>query len=330
MADTAKVELSVILVTPDAYSTIQRTVRALAGQTICERMELVIVGDSKSVIGEIVSSDVARFGRVLVVEVGAAPSKGTGNAAGVRAATAAIVVMAEDHCFPEPTWAAELVEAHKNDWSAVAPVIVNANPSSAISWADLLLGYGLWTEPATACEMDFLPGHNTSYKRDAILAYGERLSTMLNAETVMHWDMRAKGHRLYFHPPARAAHVNYSKFGAWTATQYLNGRIFAAGRARTWSADKRAAFALLAWLVPAVRFIRLRKQIIRRGRPVSLLRVIPAVMYGLAVDGLGQFVGCVFGCGDAVRRFDQYEFHRYRHVRAADVTSFAPLAATGI
>ena len=46
-------------------------------------------------------------------------------------------------------------------------------------------------------EVDYLPGHNSSYKRDVLLGYGDRLESMMESETVLHWDLRAKGHRLY-------------------------------------------------------------------------------------------------------------------------------------
>ena len=48
----------------------------------------------------------------------------------------------------------------------------NANPKSAISWANLLIEYGPWLDPAPAGKASHLPGHNSSYKRDVLLGYG--------------------------------------------------------------------------------------------------------------------------------------------------------------
>ena len=74
-----------------------------------------------------------------------------------------MVVLSEDHSFPEAGWAEALIEAHRGPWSVVGPVVRNANPDSLISWADFLLGYGTWLDPAPGGEISQLPGHNSSY-----------------------------------------------------------------------------------------------------------------------------------------------------------------------
>src|SRR5205823_2114181 len=135
-------------------------------------------------------------------------------------ASAPVVVFCEDHAFPEPGWAVALIDAHRGPYAAVGPVIVNANPRSLISDADCLIGYGPWLHPSPGGEMSHLPGHNSSYKRASLLEYGDRLPSMLEAETVLHWDLRARGLRLYLEPRARLAHTNFAQAAVWTRVNW--------------------------------------------------------------------------------------------------------------
>ena len=112
-------------------------------------------------------------------------------------------------------------------WAGVG----NANPHSAISWANLLIEYGPWLEPATARAVEHLPGHNSSYKRNVLLEYGPALETMLETESILHWDLRAKGFALLLEPAAKALHLNFTTIGASMRLRFHSGRLFAAARA---------------------------------------------------------------------------------------------------
>jgi hypothetical protein len=258
------------------------------------------------------------FATYVVVEAGHIESIGRSNALGIRRATAPIVALAEDHCFPDADWAESLIAAHRGPWAAVGPAFRNANPETAISWADLFLGYGPWLWPTPAREVDFLPGHNSSYKREVLLGYGDRLESMMESETVLHWDLRAKGHRLYLEPAARVAHTNFSLWSSWIPAQFLNGRLFAANRARQMSGPTRWAFAVGSPLIPMVRLLRIAGAV----RSSHLLRrffvSLPELIIGLIVDGAAQLVGYLLGAGDTVNQIGRFEFHRAQRITEHD------------
>lgn len=302
--------LSVVLVTPGDYETIRRTIGFLRAQTVADRLELVIVAPSEISLREDV---LERFFDVRVLSTGTFVSHGKADAAGVRASRAPIVVLAEDHAFPDPDWAEVLIEAHEQNWAAVGPAVRNGNPRTRISRASILIDYGPWMEPVASGEVDFLPGHNSSYKRSLLLEYGEDLDTMMEAETILHWNLRATGHRLCLEPRARIAHLNFARLGAFTHAHFNGGRIFATIRARHqhWSALDRWLFAAGTPLVPLVRLWRTV-----RGHPRASLSVLPNLVYGLTVDALGQFCGCLFGAGDAREKLNQYEFDRLRYIES--------------
>ena len=309
--------LSVVLVTKDSFATIRKTVSHLRAQTVREAIELVVVAPSRSALA-LDHGLVNGFACHTVVEVGVVVTIGAANAAGIGRARARIVALAEDHCFPDPAWAESLIRTHTGPWVAVGPAVRNANPATAVSWADLFIGYGPWLEPVAAGEVEFLPGHNTSYKRGALLDYGDRLESLLGAETVLHWDLRSKGHRLYLEPAARVAHTNFSLWSSWIPVQFLSGRVFAGTRRTGMSPLTRAVYVLGSPLIPLVRLVRLARAARAPELRSRFLRYLPAIAAGLVLDAAGQMVGYALGAGDSPRELARYEFRRIDHLTARD------------
>jgi hypothetical protein len=194
----------------------------------------------------------------------------------------------------------------------------NANPSSVVSWADLFIGYGPWLEPVDNRDIDFLPGHNSSYKRDLLLSFGDRLDDLLNVETVLHWELRAQGHRLRLEPRARVAHTNFSLWSSWLPVSYLNGRAFAAERRKRMSLLARTAYVVGGPLIPFVRAARTAGSARTAALRAQFIRCLPAMLVALSVDALGQMVGYALGAGNAGGRLSRYECYRVRHVTARD------------
>jgi hypothetical protein len=311
-------EMSVVVVTPDRYETVRKTVRHLKAQNVKDRLEIVLVAPSVAELGLDVS-EMKNFLQFRVVEAGPINSTARARAIGIRHAAAPIVALVEDHCFPAPGWAEAIINAHKAGWAAVGPVMANANPDGIISWANLLIEYSQWLEPARGGTVDHLPGHNGSYNRDVLLKYGDQLEAMLEAESVLQWDLRAKGHRLYLDPKARTFHQNFSTPLASIPLRFHGGRLFASARARHWPLWQRVLYTAASPVIPLVRFSRIVRELHRPGRPNHLLpRVLPALIAGLIIDGAGEMVGYAFGPGNAMVRLSDMEFHRYRYLAKKD------------
>lgn len=312
-------ELSVILATPGDFSVIATTVGHLQRQTVAERLELVVVAASATAVSLDPASCRGFWGH-QIVEVGSVTSAARANAAGVRAARAPVVALAEDHCFPDPGWAAALLERHApGDVAAVGPIFVNANPATLVSWCDFAIGYGPWIDPAIAGDQPFLPGHNSTYRRAVLLEFGSRLESLLEAEIILHAELRERGHRLVIEPRARTAHTNFGRLGSWLPVQFHCGRVFAAARAARWSAVRRACYAAASPLIPAVRFLRAVRQLRRAPPPrPSLARLAPLLALGLGADGLGQLLGYALGARTSATRLAEFEFRRIDHVPESD------------
>lgn len=310
--------LSIILACTDEYETIRHTITHLRRQTECHRLELVIVAaDIERLQPD--RDALADFWGYRIVAAPGMSSIARANAAGVRAARAELVALAEDHCFPQPGWAAALIERHRGPWAAVGPVISNANPTSAVSWCDYLIGYGLWAGVREPGEAALLPGHNSSYKRSVLLAYGDGLADMLEAETVLHADLRRRGERLFLEPRARSAHLNIALLASWLPLQFYNGRMFGGSRARRWPWPKRVVYAGGSPLIPALRLWRILRGAWPPAQPhPRLVGLLPLLLTGLALDAFGQLAGYLAGIGSARGKLPRFEFRRVDHITAED------------
>lgn len=311
--------LAAIVVIPGSYADVKRTMAALKRQTAAARMEVVLVARAPEAAG-IEGDDLAGFHSWSVARDAVASIAG-GYAAGVHRARAPLVALTEDHSFPAPDWAERLIAAHRGPWAAVGPAMRNANPDCLVSWADFYIAYGKWAGPAASGVVDFLPGHNSCYKRGALLAFGGRLEELLEAETVLHWDLRKRGMELWLEAGASTAHMNFGLWRSWLPVQFHAGRVFASQRASGWSAGRRALFTIASPLIPFVRLARVGRGLRRAamGR-MFRVRVLLVAWVGLLADGAGQMLGYALGAGGARARFAAYEFHRVRHVRPGRFT----------
>ena len=306
--------MSVVLITPDCYETIDLTMAHLLAQSVRDQLEIVIVAPSADRL-EADEVALATFHSFQVVEVGEIKAVGEANAAGARRARAPVVAFVEEHSYPQPGWAEALMEAHRQPWAAVGPVVDNANGDSLVGWADFLVGYGPWLDPSRAGVRDSLPGHNSSYKLALLLEYGPYLEGMLESETTLHADLRRKDHQLYLEPAARISHLNFENLSVWIRAQYYSGRAFAAKRSEHWPLNRRLLYVFGGPLIPFVRLRRVLGQVRWSRLPVAPPRAVwPVLLLGLGVSAAGEMIGYTWGAGDAVERRCDLEFHRIRHL----------------
>lgn len=319
-------QLTAVLLAPHQLEGIAETVGFLLAQTAREHIELLAVVDADSPF-EWPQNVVESFGATRVVALpstlSSTRSVGESNAQAVREAASPLVVFCEDHSFPEPEWAQSLINAHKDEkHAAVGPCVCNANPATAMSWTNFLLEYGAWTALERGLKMSHLPGHNSCYKRAILLSYGEELGAMLEAESVLHWDLLRRGHTLFLEAQARTHHMNFSVALPSAALRFHGGRSFASARSAAWPKSRRLIFALASPLIPLVRWNRIlpiwrrvqREQ--RKSRQKPLPRFVPLLLaVALMMDALGEMFGYARGEGNSRQYLWEIEFNRRRFVK---------------
>lgn len=322
---SSRPELTAIVVIPDTFQTVARTVAKLHNQTAVSQMEVVFVHPPQA-NGSIPVTALDRFHSIQTRELPTI-AFASAMAEGVRAARAPIVAFTEDHSFPAPNWAERLIAAHNKPLAphnkpiaVVGPAMRCGNPNSFVSLADFYIGYGKWADPIESGVHDFMMGHNGSYQRTLLLEYDTRLEEMLDAETILQYDLGRRGYQFWLEATTYTEHLNYEDIRFWVRYMIYYGRVFAALRAESWQSWKRALYALAFPLIPFVRFTRVRADIQRAKFPLEKRwRLYAVVLAGLVLDAVGQGLGYAFGRGTIATHQIEFEFHRERHLAHSKV-----------
>ncbi len=300
--------MSVIVVAGDYSECLRWTLDHLRAQTIASELECILVTRSKS--GVTPAEDAVRgLHSLRVVEDGAMDDAGQAKAAGVRAAKAPLVAFVEDHSYPDPGWAEALVKAYaRAPFAAVGPVVLNANPASHVSWGCFLVYYGMYMRAEAPEQIQHLPGNQSSYRKEVLLACGPRLPEMLQAEFTLHAELRARGMALRQEPEAKVFHLNYSRIGPAVREYYLASRVFAAQRCHGWTAARRLVYGCGSPLLPLIRV----KRILAQARGAGLAARVTAGALGPAIlilcaGAVGEFLGYALGPGAAKALLMRFE-----------------------
>lgn len=321
--------LAAILWTPDDYETIRKTVRALKAQTVQHKVELILLGPTPESL-EIDESDVEGFASYKLVVLDSMAKSSAIRAAGTWAATAPIVSYMQDHAFPVPGWAEALLECYEGPWSGASFVFANDNPATATSWCNFLMQYGDWVEPLPPGEPTHIGGHMASYRRDALMEYGDELPRKLETSVAMHWEMKKRGCRFAIAPGAVVYHQNYSRLLPSMPLRFQTGRLFAANRTRGWSLPRRLLYAAASPLIPLLRFSRMIRTVSRIGGTSLLPRIVPVGVLLMISDGLGQAWGSLAGRGGAMEWITNIEWHRHRFMVDGELSAFSNTPADSI
>ncbi|MDA0323406.1 MAG: hypothetical protein O2923_11930 [Verrucomicrobia bacterium] len=310
--------ISAIVITPDTWHTMGNTLAALQTQTIRAQIQLVLVGPTLEALA--VPDDVlAGFHSVERVSAPSVSSLGEVTAAGVRGATAPIIALTEDHCYPAPDWAEKILRRYaEGEWAGVGPTVTNANPNTISSCVQFIMDYGSSSPLGPKGSQRQLPGHNSSYRREDLMAYEPDLAWWLEVETILHWDMVEKGSRLYADPDVHAFHWNCSRFWPTLQFSWAFSRVFAAYRCARLTPTERVKLAVLWPLIPLARIRRIWPIMTATLGHARALGALPAMFLNLVVSGAGEGLGYVSGEAGSLRRCLDLEFHRGRFLHASE------------
>jgi hypothetical protein len=307
-------ELAVLLVT-DGLQTIRKVLAHLRAQTVSDRIQMVVAAPPGSdVVAD--APDFAGFADVRLVEAEVSSIRHA-RMATLSAATARIVVVAETHAFPDPEYAEKLLEAHQGPWAAVGPEVDNANPDTLLSWVELFMNYGSWFEPQRGVAPD-VPGHNSAYKRSALLELGDRLERVFGHGTSLHPQLRSSGYELYVEPAARVRHLNPSVWRTYFGLAFESGRLYGVLRGADFSWIRRLVYIGGSPLIPAVRMARILRCAWRSPRGRALLPGLALALPPMLVaNAIGAALGYVTRTA-RTERLDDAEMHRTHYLRPAE------------
>ncbi len=306
-------ELSVILAIGERRDRAPFCLASLLAQDGIEQIEILLYDLSPGIPEPIRGSD---HPSVIVKLLPSETLFSVAKARGVEEARAPVVTFVEEHCRTFPGWAAALIEAHRGPYAGVGPEVQNGNANVPFSRSIHVVNYQMFYPGAVRGERGMLPGHNSSWKREALLAYGARLEEYLLAEIVLHLKLVADGHRLLLEPAAKLAHWNESDLMSASRGRYLWNRIYAHERAKAfgWSSARRWGYLAATPIIPLYSVIRLMLWLAKE-RP-DLLRIaargLPRIAAVAVVAAIGHSMGLLLGPGDAEARFTWFEMNEHR------------------
>jgi hypothetical protein len=310
-----KARMSIVLAT-DSFATIKPVIRCLRKQTRPQDLEVVLVTPDPEAMREALQNEDC-FAAISVVE-NAVVDLAVARAAGVRGSSAPIVFIGETHSFPAPDMAELILEAFEGaEWACVVPSVYNANPRGMFSWSGCILDYGRWAAGMPAGQIESAPVYNAAFRREVLLALGDRLSSALGQSDELGLAFAGNGQRVLFEPRARIGHANMTRLRDWLWNRFLGGNLIATNRSRRWSATKRLVYIAGSFLIPVVLLQRLLPGI-RRTRQSQQLPpgTLLAIVLGLVLRAAGEALGYAGLLGDySARGMHSRELHKLKYAR---------------
>lgn len=321
MSKTESPTLSIILLMSRSFDWLQKTLVYWGRQTIHDQIEAIIVRPEHLRDVPIKEEFLRPFHSYRVITIPELSAVGVGFAAGVHEAAGEFVALAEDHAFPQPDVAEKLVAAFRSDPAVVAagPKLISANVMSRLSQATFINGFWMIIFEQESRAVSALAGHNTCYRRDFLLSYGDQLPSVCEVERILHFDIEKQGKTLYLVADTAIHHANISRLSMALVHDYWGGRWFGGKRAEDWSVGRKLVYIVGAPLIPLVRLRRIVAAM--RQSPDDyreLPRLLPALLLMLAAHAFGEGSGYLLGSGKSSERYAPFELSRREQLNEAD------------
>lgn len=218
------------------------------------------------------------------------------RALGIQKAAGGYVMLAEDHCLPDPEWTQAILDRLEEGWDAVGPALRPGNRSSSWTQAAFLIGYGEWMIPVTGGPTKVLCGWNGTVRTELLRQFGSELSRELLVGAFLVRRIQQQNHRFYLEPRACMRHFDPPGWAYELRLLTIVGLGFGAMRTRLWGLPARLFYPLAT---PAIAFLHWKRALInyRRAGPacgMSATALAAAAVLALAW-GLGEAVGTVLG-----------------------------------
>jgi glycosyltransferase involved in cell wall biosynthesis len=295
--------LSVVCFASPHRERTRRCLAALGAQTAAEEIELILVdsGDPADRPNPPATLD------VVPKQLPAEASLGQARATGIHAARGApAVAFMSDHCYPEPGWAAALIDAYSGPWAAVGYAFRDLPGTTYGARAARIADHGRWLAGVTTGgAVDSISYGEASYRRDFLDAFGDSLEWVLDSDFSLQSAVHVQGLRMTVAPEAVITHDNLATVRANGLLSYHSSRLVGARHLdeRRRGAVRRALYALAAPVaVPLLRTLRLVRDLRGVVPAGQLFAALPAIVIKNVYEGFGQAHGYLRGEGDAAKR----------------------------
>ena len=285
--------LSVILPAKLGYDTVLAALDAWNAQTARADLEVLILCPEH--LGPTAAQAALLQPSQIVVMTGSADLHDM-RVQGIREASGEYVVLAEDHCLPDPDYAAAILTRLEEGWDGVGPALRPGNRATSWSEGSFLIGYGEWMEPVTQGPTDILCGWNGTVRTTLLRDLADELSGLMRVGAFAISRIRQQGGRFYLENRARMRHFDPPDFTHELYLLFVVGLGFGAMRTREWSTAARLLYPLA---VPAIAFLHWNRAFthFRRAGTAAGLRftALAAAAVLAGAWAVGEAIGAVVG-----------------------------------
>jgi hypothetical protein len=281
--------LSILLPAMKGYESVRSALDAWEAQTCRDRLEILVLcpHDPRP-------PATLPFGQRIIC-VGNADLH-EARSEGIRQASGEYVMLAEDHCLPDPDWAEAILRRLEEGWDAVGPALRPGNRSSCWAEGSFLIGYGEWMIPIAAGPTRVLCGWNGTIRTRLLRQFGDDLPRELLLGAFAIRRLCEQGARFYLENCARMRHFDPPGLAYEIWLLLLVGMGFGALRTRSWPLVFRLLYPLAA---PAISFLHWKRAFVNYRRAGAACGLRPAVLAAAVVLasawGLGEAVGALMG-----------------------------------
>jgi len=280
-------ELTVLIASFNARSTIKACLDSLRGQRTVRCFEIILVDSGTDGTAELVAS---QYPEVQLLHSPRRLYCGDARNWGIAQARAPLVALLDADCVVLDNWIEAVWEAHRHPHLTVAGAVHNGSRSLA-SWVYYFCEFSLWVPARYPRLIREAPGCALSMKRAAFERFGPFPEKTYCSDTVFHWRMQSAGEPVLFWPTIAIYHTYQKGWGDLLSHIAEHRRYFAAIQVREkgWGRARRliamSALPLLPFLLTGAVAWRLRRA--------------PRLYLPFLAAALPMFLGfCARSCGE--------------------------------
>lgn len=284
-----KPKLSILLPAMLGYESVRAALDSWEKQTRRDQLEILVLCPDG--LGPTAAPPPGQ----VIVPVGTADLHES-RAIGIHHASCDYVMLAEDHCLPDPNWAEAILDRLEEGWDAVGCALRPGNRTTCWAEGSFLIGYGEWMMPVTSGPVEVICGWNVTIRTQLALQLGPELAGELLLGAFLVRRLHQQGHRFYLEARAQMRHFDPPGLTRELYLLAIVGAGFGALRTRRWPLLARVVYPLAA---PAVAFLHWKRAFVQYRRAGAGAGLKPdslaATLVLASAWGLGEAAGAWLG-----------------------------------
>ncbi len=300
--------LSVVVVSFNRASLLERCLMALERQTVRDGIEVLVVEGPSA--GQGGTDDLKRrFPWMRWVSERQGQTVPQLRSLGIAQSRGEVVALLEDDCVAPEAWCYALLNAHRAPCGAIGGAIEPGGYGRVFDWAMYFFEYARFMQPVPAGPTHSLPGTNVSYKRAALAELAQEWAEAAEMcagfyEVFVHRALNQRGYSLGLDPALVVYNVNSWAPSEVLVSRFHHGRSFAAMRVAKRPFRARMPFLAIAMLLPLIQVIRIMKEVLARRRHIWKAGLaLPWILLLSVSWSFGEFAGYLLGPGESLSRW---------------------------